>query len=97
MASATFNPSAVVIPPGGSVDVEIVYQLNPGTPDKMGTFTLVMDGQETKGTIVVDGPDGETVPTLITSGQATGGTALIVSDVANIEILDNTHIRLTAK
>ena len=97
MASVTFNPPSVVIPPGGFADVELVWQLNPGTPDKVGTFTVTVDGQEYKGTAIVDGPDGEAIPELITSGQSTTGKALITSDVANIQILDNTHVRLTAK
>lgn len=100
MASGSFNPPGpFTLRPGESLDVEVAWVLNPGTPDRLGKLSLVWGDQQNnvEATVIVDGPDAEPTPELILSGQATGGKALVTSDVANIEILDATHIRLTPK
>lgn len=100
MATAAFSPSGtLVIPSGGSVDVEVVWTLAPGESTRTGRLSLSWDdGAGSVEALVVDeGAPAETAPTIVLSGSGTGGNALLISDVANIEQLDATHFRLTAK
>lgn len=96
MATPTLSPTSVTIPPGGTADVNVSWQLDPGTPDQDDTLDLVTSD----GTVLVTlpyikkGAPAEVEPTLVLSAPQPG-QVLVRCDVATATLVDQHTIRLS--
>lgn len=85
MASASVSPSGpITIPNGGTVDVAVSWNLDPGTPDTQGHLRL-----ELGGAVVFDGPvakqgrPAEQEPQIVTANPQPG-QAVLTCDVGSL-------------
>ena len=94
MGTPTLSPSTVTVPNGGTADVLVTWALDPGTPDIVGTLSLLVNGTPVSIPVSKQGRPAEQAPRLVTANPG-AGDVLVTCDVATVQIVNQSTIRLS--